>query len=162
MRYEFAATTFVYDGCRFAIHFHEKIKKWLPPGGHVECWELPHQAALREVKEELGLDAKLLVARGHDLGIETVPLPMDILVEDIDKEHKHVDMIYAATVAKGANHNSNFKWVTLDEAADLGAPIDVLKLAKMGLAFVEAKAKQPQFLNIFLLKWRPFRRVFRR
>ncbi len=141
MRYEFTATTFVYDGCRFAIHFHEKIKKWLPPGGHIECWELPHQAALREVKEELGVDVELLVDDGHDLGIETVPLPMAILVEDIDREHKHVDMIYAATVTKGANHNGNFKWVTQDEATGFGAPVDVLRLAKMGLALAEAQAK---------------------
>jgi len=35
---------------------HPKLKKWLPPGGHVEENESPPEAATREVKEETGLE----------------------------------------------------------------------------------------------------------
>jgi len=84
MRYELAATTFVFNGGRFAIHKHPKIGKWLPPGGHVELDELPHEAAVREVLEETGLSPHLVLPDSSDLGIQTVPLPIAILVEKID------------------------------------------------------------------------------
>lgn len=34
---------------------HDKYKIWLGVGGHIELDEDPNQAALREVKEEVGL-----------------------------------------------------------------------------------------------------------
>lgn len=34
---------------------HKRIGAWLPPGGHLEEGELPHQACLREVFEETGV-----------------------------------------------------------------------------------------------------------
>lgn len=135
MRYELAATTFVYKGGRFAIHWHQKVGKWLPPGGHVEEDELPHHAAIREVLEELGVPCKLATANQPDLGIDTVPLPIAILVEDIDQSHKHVDMIYIATTEQ-ETINEQFSWVTVDQAHAMGAPVDVVRLAKMGLEIV--------------------------
>lgn len=39
---------------------HVLAKLWLPPGGHVEAGEHPRDTALRETKEELGIDATLL------------------------------------------------------------------------------------------------------
>jgi 8-oxo-dGTP pyrophosphatase MutT (NUDIX family) len=32
---------------------------WLPPGGHIDPHELPHDAAVREVHEETGLAVAL-------------------------------------------------------------------------------------------------------
>ncbi|MEZ4813530.1 MAG: NUDIX domain-containing protein [Caldisericia bacterium] len=132
MRYELAATTFVFNGNRFAIHFHEKVKKWLPPGGHVEVDELPHEAAVREVMEEAGVSPRLVVAGGEDLAIQTVPMPIAILVEDIDQQHKHIDMIHVATT-ETEKLSDGFKWVTVQEAQKLPAPEDVIRLAKKGL-----------------------------
>ena len=51
----FTATAFVvHEGC-IALHWHAKVKAWLPPGGHIEPNEDPVQAVLREVSEETGL-----------------------------------------------------------------------------------------------------------
>jgi len=36
---------------------HKKAGDWIPPGGHIEKGETPSQAAIREIKEELGYDA---------------------------------------------------------------------------------------------------------
>jgi 8-oxo-dGTP pyrophosphatase MutT (NUDIX family) len=137
MRYELAATTFVFLGGRFAIHWHQKVSKWLPPGGHVEEDELPHHAAVREVLEELGVDCKLVMSNQPDLGIDTVPLPIAILVEDIDDCHKHVDMIYVATT-EAEKINDGFSWVTIGEAEAMGAPVDVTRLAKIGLDLINS------------------------
>lgn len=32
--------------------YHTRLRKWIIPGGHVEGHEAPHEAALRETKEE--------------------------------------------------------------------------------------------------------------
>jgi len=143
MRYELAATTFVFNGERFAIHFHEKVKKWLPPGGHVEQNELPHEAAIREVIEELGVKPRLLFDLPPDYGIETVPLPVAILVENIDSEHCHTDMIYAAE-SDTKTILEPFSWVTIEEAESMGAPKDVVVLAKKCLEIVRKAGSRQQ------------------
>ena len=136
MRFELAATTFVYNGNRFALHLHPKVGKWLPPGGHVENHELPHDAAIREVIEELGIVPKLFVFDEPSWGIQTVPMPLAILVEPIDYEHSHIDMIYLATTDQEKIYDP-FIWVALDEAVKLDAPEDVLRLAEKGLELIK-------------------------
>ena len=51
----FVATCYVVDDGATLLHEHEKLGMWLPPGGHVDRDELPHEAALRETYEETGL-----------------------------------------------------------------------------------------------------------
>lgn len=41
------------------IH-HKRIAAWLPPGGHLEDNEFPHQTAIRETKEETGLHINII------------------------------------------------------------------------------------------------------
>ena len=57
----------VRDGKILLIH-HRKLDKWLPLGGHIELDEEPEQAALREAKEESGLDVELLGERPPTTG----------------------------------------------------------------------------------------------
>ena len=59
LRHFTVAVFVVHDGC-VLLHFHRKLGKWLPPGGHVEDNELPDDAALREVLEETGLEAQIV------------------------------------------------------------------------------------------------------
>ncbi len=53
----FTATGFVVHDDSIALHWHPKVKAWLPPGGHIEPNEDPVQAVLREIEEETGLKA---------------------------------------------------------------------------------------------------------
>ncbi len=39
---------------------HKRIGAWLPPGGHVEEDELPHETVVREVEEETGLTVSII------------------------------------------------------------------------------------------------------
>jgi 8-oxo-dGTP pyrophosphatase MutT (NUDIX family) len=48
----------VVDGERVLLLFHAKLAMWLPPGGHVDPDELPDEAAVREVLEETGVQAR--------------------------------------------------------------------------------------------------------
>ena len=39
---------------------HKKAERWLPPGGHVDLGEHPKEAVIREIQEELGIEAHFL------------------------------------------------------------------------------------------------------
>lgn len=90
----------VHDGA-VALHEHLHLGRLLPPGGHVDPGEAPHEAALRETGEETGLDATLLTG---SRGVETPaadPLPAPRRVHRIDLSelpgelgHTVVDFVY--------------------------------------------------------------------
>jgi 8-oxo-dGTP diphosphatase len=91
------------EGNKGLMIFHRKLQIWLPPGGHVEPGELPHDAVVREVFEETGvkavvIDASVPLALIHDRE-KQLPAPHWILHELIpaykDKpSHLHYDFIY--------------------------------------------------------------------
>ena len=96
----FTATGFVVHGDCVALHWHLKVKAWLPPGGHIEPNEDPVQAVLREAYEETGTEVDV-VPTSPVLNLanpEQVLPPYTIMVEDIHDPvegfHKHIDMIY--------------------------------------------------------------------
>lgn len=99
----FTATTYVVCDGAVALHEHDGIGKWLPPGGHVERDELPHEAGIREVREETGLDVDLVAPR-DEMGSESVemlPKPQHVQLADVNVHdgtvgHQHVDLVYYA------------------------------------------------------------------
>ncbi|MFB6185928.1 MAG: NUDIX domain-containing protein, partial [Halobacteriaceae archaeon] len=64
----FTATTYIVHDGQTALHEHDLLEMWLPPGGHLERDELPHHGARREVTEETGLDITFTF---NTAGIET-------------------------------------------------------------------------------------------
>ena len=57
---DFTVAIFVVQQSRVLVIHHKKLNKWLPLGGHIELDEDPEQAALRETKEESGIDVDLI------------------------------------------------------------------------------------------------------
>lgn len=108
------------------LHLHKKMDKWLPVGGHIECDELPEEAALREVKEESGLE---IVLYNPDKQVDMADAkqlirPAHILLEDIKLGHQHIDSVYYANaksfdVKLEDGEATDLKWFTMDEIKNL-------------------------------------------
>jgi len=84
----------VHDGKVLLIH-HRGLDKWLPLGGHVELDEDPEMAALREAKEESGLDVELIGERPPttEPGTRALIAPRFLDIHRITDTHEHLGMI---------------------------------------------------------------------
>lgn len=118
----FTATTFVVNSGKTLLHLHRSLKMWLPPGGHIDRDELPHVAALREVKEETGLDVDLIheMPTIHSENAQEIPAPRHLLLENINPYHQHIDMIYFAAAdsfdaVPEEGESLEIRWFTEDE-----------------------------------------------
>jgi 8-oxo-dGTP pyrophosphatase MutT (NUDIX family) len=134
----FVATVYVVSDGAVALHEHDKLEMWLPAGGHIDRDELPHEAALRETREELGMDVDL-VAPQEGIESETVrsiPQPQHFLLEDINVDsdgavgHQHIDFIFYGAAERrdidpgpGEQPADDWAWFT---SADLDASTDEL------------------------------------
>ncbi len=95
---DFVSTVYVVHNEKVLLVFHKKLNKWLPPGGHINPNELPEDAAVREVKEETGLDIEIISNKPNEYSYNVKPLftPEFIQLEDISEGHQHVDLLYLA------------------------------------------------------------------
>jgi ADP-ribose pyrophosphatase YjhB (NUDIX family) len=102
-RERYTGTLYVVRDGAVALHRHGRLGTLLPPGGHVEAGEAPHEAALRETREETGLEVSLSTAGGGVSTAAADPLPAPRHVQRIDLaalpgdlEHTIVDFVYYA------------------------------------------------------------------
>jgi 8-oxo-dGTP pyrophosphatase MutT (NUDIX family) len=111
LRHEWTASVLVLrPDRRILLLFHEKLRVWLGPGGHIEPGETPDEAAVREVEEETELQVVLLGQRDHRLddpqhGVTCLHAPYVVLKErihDARDPHVHLDMIYCARLTDEA------------------------------------------------------------
>ncbi|WP_224332232.1 NUDIX hydrolase [Haloprofundus halobius] len=149
----FTATVYIVNDGATALHEHKRLNLRLPPGGHVDRDELPHEAALREAREETGLAPTLLTDQ-RDIASETartIPRPRHLLLADItihgdEVGHQHIDHIYYATVERRAIDPGNgepgadaWEWYDPENLRTSGLDPDVVEL---GLEAIECAARQ--------------------
>ena len=102
------ATIYIVNDGATALHRHRRLGIRIPPGGHVDRDELPHEAGLREVREETGLDPTLV---DETTAVEApagcaLPRPAHVMLYDINVHpdghvgHQHIDHIYYASVER--------------------------------------------------------------
>lgn len=119
-----SATVYVVNSGKVLLHLHKKYKTWFPLGGHVEAEEFPHEAAVREVKEESGLDVKLVeteIAPSVELArVKRIPAPFCLLHEGIGGDENFFNFIYIAKAKDTIPHpasgeSKDFKWFSREE-----------------------------------------------
>jgi ADP-ribose pyrophosphatase YjhB (NUDIX family) len=135
---DFTATTFVVHEDRTLLLHHRKLGMWLPPGGHIDLHELPNQAALREVREESGLEVELH-NQGQVIGhVLMLPQPYCILLEDISPGHQHIDLIYFARVSGGNLAHAErearaARWYSWEELGEPEIAEDIRELGRRAI-----------------------------
>ena len=123
---DFTAEVFVVYQDKVLLRMHDKYKKWLSVGGHIELNEDPNEAAVREVKEEAGLDVVLvddLLPFRQSTGEYRELIPPKFLNRNrISAMHEHITLTYFARantdkVAVPDNHEKSeeIKWFTRHE-----------------------------------------------
>ena len=98
---DFTVEVFIVHGDRVLLRMHDKFKKWMSVGGHIELDEDPVQAAHREVKEEVGLDIELIgnrhVVTEPEARFNELLPPVALSRHTTNKEgHEHVTFVYFA------------------------------------------------------------------
>lgn len=120
---DFTVEVFVVYKNKVLLRKHDKLKKWLGVGGHIELDEDPVQAAIREVKEEVGLDIQLdsTLKPKYKSGTGDLIPPYYLNRHKISKTHEHIAFIYFARAKKNRikqgekEKSEECKWLTKEE-----------------------------------------------
>jgi 8-oxo-dGTP pyrophosphatase MutT (NUDIX family) len=127
---DFTVAIFVVRDAKVLVILHRKLGKWLPLGGHVELDEDPEIAALREAKEESGLDVELIGERPPttEPGTRALIAPRFLDIHRISDTHEHIGMIYFARPKGGdlslaEEEHHDIRWVTAEELETLQPPM---------------------------------------
>lgn len=143
-RRDFTATVFVVnDENQVLLVWHRKFGKWMPPGGHIDPNELPEDAAIRECKEETGIDIELVDGTGDDVFLQQpdegrmLKRPFSMLLEYIpafpgnehrkpEEAHDHIDCIFVGkptdmtqNMAHNAEESDDIRWFSAEDLSAL-------------------------------------------
>ena len=123
---DFTVAIFVVQSGKVLLIHHRKLNKWLPLGGHIELDEDPEQAAIREAREESGLEVELLGERPPTTGPGTRALiaPRFLDIHRINETHEHIGMIYWArprhgNLALATEEHHDIQWVSHEQLEHL-------------------------------------------
>jgi 8-oxo-dGTP pyrophosphatase MutT (NUDIX family) len=124
----FTVTAYVLKGHQTLLIYHRKLRKWLPPGGHLEANETPPEGVKREVLEETGLEVELIRQENIWLSswnASSFERPYLCLLENIPPHgnlpaHQHIDLIYLSQPTGGVElpeelEKGELRWFTLPE-----------------------------------------------
>jgi 8-oxo-dGTP pyrophosphatase MutT (NUDIX family) len=119
---DFTVAIFVVRDHQILLIHHRKLNKWLPLGGHIELDEDPESAALREAREESGLEVELLGERPPttEPGTRALIAPRFLDIHRITETHEHIGMNYWARPKRGsvtlaAEEHHDIRWCSSAE-----------------------------------------------
>ncbi len=128
-------------GDRALLTHHRKLGRWLQPGGHSDGDPDTLAVALREAREETGIEVRALDDAIFDIDVHEIP------ARGREPAHLHFDLRFLVQAAhdrfRVSEESHALAWVP---AADLGALTDeesVLRMARKWLARRAGGAAQP-------------------
>ena len=123
---DFTVAIFVVQNSKVLLIHHRQLNKWLPLGGHIELDEDPEAAALREAREESGLQVELLGERPPttEPGTRALVAPRFLDIHRINPTHEHIGMIYWArpiggSLARAEAEHHDLRWCAKQELDQL-------------------------------------------
>ena len=141
----FTATVLIVHRDKVLLHRHKKRGALLPVGGHLDRDELPQEAAVREAKEEAGLEITLYDTNSLrcDDVLVLVP-PAHMLLVDMNPYHQHIDFIFYATAATDQvqphdGESTQLFWYTRSDLLAASMPENVRQLAREALDLLGQK-----------------------
>ncbi len=135
MKKEFTATVYLIDNQKVLLHYHQKLDKWLPPGGHMEKDESPAETARREVLEETGLEIDFYLQENisiHEANAISIERPYLCLLENIPPigdipAHQHIDFVYVGKPLDNQTPFSNCRWFNQEALSLLKPNIEIFQ-----------------------------------
>lgn len=131
-----------HDRQQFLLTHHKKLNRWLQLGGHVDGEVDVQNAALREAREESGLDAFQLFQAGGAL----VPLDVDIHgipAHKSEPAHDHHDIRFLLIAPRDAEvvvseESHALRWFPRTELASVVTEPSMLRMAAKAAALLGA------------------------
>jgi 8-oxo-dGTP pyrophosphatase MutT (NUDIX family) len=127
---DFTVSIFVVQDGKILLIHHRNLNKWLPLGGHIELDEDPETAALREAKEESGLQVELIGERPPttEPGTRALIAPRFIDIHRISATHEHIGLIYWArpkggTLTLAPSEHHEIRWCSAEDLNTLHPPM---------------------------------------
>lgn len=153
IRHFTASAVVLDDRDRVLLVHHNKVGRWLYPGGHIDPDEDPAQAAQREVLEETGVHTRVITDPPftHPAVITHAP-PYTILEMDVTDArvgaHRHIDLVYVlhattTTLTAQLAEVGGARWVPLTELATLDTPPELPALVAAAHAWAASRRRGP-------------------
>jgi 8-oxo-dGTP pyrophosphatase MutT (NUDIX family) len=127
---DFTVALLIVHESKILLVLHRKLGRWLPIGGHIELDEDPEMAALREAREETGLEIELIGERPPttEPGTRALIAPRFLDIHRISATHEHIGMIYLARVKSGtltlaAQEHHDIRWIDWAGLEQLDPPL---------------------------------------
>lgn len=117
---------------RVLLTHHRKLGRWFQLGGHLDPGETVHQGALREAREESGLDhVRILDEAVFDVDIHPIP------ARGAQPEHLHYDIRFVLEAAfaepRASAESKAVTWVAIEQVAALNPDESMMRMVRKTL-----------------------------
>lgn len=130
---DFTVEVFIVYKNKVLLRRHDKYNIWLSIGGHIELFEDPNEAAIREVKEEVGLDITIIGSSEGPLhgeienrGYKYLIPPRFLGRHPVGENHEHIPFVYFAkcntdkvSESQSEHERADTVWVSMEELSTM-------------------------------------------